>query len=256
MLRKLATTQVQNTAEIRDFFDRTARAYHEQHGHPERLLHYRINLIKRHARLRDDDVVLDVGCGNGHHLRALSQRIRRGIGVDLSPAMIEIARQRQLDSTEHAELTFFCDDAERLDTQAADSFDLALCVGALEHMLNKAAAVARVRRVLKTGGRFFCLTVNGGYVWYQRLAPLFGLETRHLSTDRFLNRDELAGLLAEAGFSRVEVGGWTFIPRGDMPALLAALCVGLDWLGRLFRISALRGGLWACAWKEEGTATR
>jgi 2-polyprenyl-6-hydroxyphenyl methylase/3-demethylubiquinone-9 3-methyltransferase len=251
MLRKLATTQVQSTAEIRDFFDRSARAYSEQHGHPERLLDYRISLIKRHAQLRGDDAVLDVGCGNGHHLLALAGDIRRGIGVDLSPAMIEIAQQRQCASTTPVELTFLSDDAERLCTQAADSFDLALCVGALEHMLNKAAAVTSARRVLKSGGRFFCLTVNGGYVWYRLLAPLFGLETRHLSTDRFLRRHELTHLLSEAGFSRVEVGGWTFVPKGDMPALLAAICQGLDWIGRLLRIGSLRGGLWVCAWKDE-----
>ncbi|MFL6213204.1 MAG: class I SAM-dependent methyltransferase [Blastocatellia bacterium] len=251
MLRRLATTQVQSTAEIRDFFDRSARAYYEQHGHPARLLDYRVGLIKRHARLRRDDVVLDVGCGNGHHLMALSSDIRRGIGIDLSPAMIEIAQQRLLDLSAPAELTFISDDAERLATQAAASVDLALCVGAFEHMLNKAAVAANVRRVLKPGGRFFCLTVNGGYVWYRRLAPLFGLETRHLSTDRFLKGDELARMLTESGFSRVEVGCWTFVPKGDMPATCAAICDGLDWVGRLLRIAALRGGLWACAWKEE-----
>ena len=250
MLRKLATTQVRSTAEIRDFFDRSARAYSEQHGHPERLLAYRVGLIKRHARLRRDDEVLDVGCGNGHHLFALSDDIRRGIGVDLSPAMIEIAQQRLLDSP-GAALTFSSDDAERLATQAADSVDLALCIGAFEHMLDKAAAARSVRRVLKPGVRFFCLTVNGGYAWYRLLAPLFGLETRHLSSDRFLKHDELKSLLAESGFSRVEVGCWTFIPKGDMPAALAAICQGLDWVGKLLRIAALRGGLWACAWKEE-----
>jgi hypothetical protein len=36
-----------------------------------------------------------------------------------------------------------------------------------------------------------------------------------------------------------------------MPPALAAICQGLDWVGRLLRIAALRGGLWACAWKEE-----
>ena len=251
MLRKLATTQVQSTAEIRDFFDRSARAYREQHGHPERLLGYRIGLIKRHARLRGDDVVLDVGCGNGHHLLALSGDIRRGIGVDLSPAMIEIAQQRHRASSSPAELTFLSDDAEQLRTQAANRFDLALCIGALEHMLDKPAAVASVRRVLKPGGRFFCLTVNGGYLWYRVLAPWLGLETRHLSTDRFLKPYELTRLFTDAGFSRLEVGGWTFVPKGDMPAMLAAFCHGLDWLGRLLRIRSLRGGLWVCAWMDE-----
>ena len=117
-------------------------------------------------------------------------------------------------------------------------------------MLNKPEAAANARRVLKPRGRFFCLTVNGGYVWYRALAPLLRLETRHLSTDRFLKRAELIALLTEAGFSRVEVGCWTFIPKGDMPPMMGTVCQGLDWVGKALRISALRGGLWACAWKE------
>jgi 2-polyprenyl-3-methyl-5-hydroxy-6-metoxy-1,4-benzoquinol methylase len=250
MVTRLVTTQVRSTAEVRDFFDRSARAYREQHGHPERLLNYRVGLIRRHARPRRDEAVLDVGCGNGHHLMALAGDIGRGVGVDLSPAMVEIARQGLRDSAWGDRLSFLSDDAEQLGTQAAGAADVVMCVGALEHMLNKAAAVANARRVLKPRGRFFCLTVNGGYVWYRALAPLLGLETRHLSTDKFLRRDELVRLLNAAGFARVEVGCWTFIPKGDMPVIAGAVCQGLDWLGRALRISALRGGLWACAWKE------
>src|SRR5437868_10451822 len=94
MLRKLVTTQVESTADIRDFFDRCAPAYREQHGHPERLLNYRIALIKQYARPARDEVVLDVGCGNGDHLLALAGDIGRGIGIDLSPAMIAVADER------------------------------------------------------------------------------------------------------------------------------------------------------------------
>jgi SAM-dependent methyltransferase len=251
MLRKLVTTQVHSSEDIRDFFDDFAHAYSERHGHPDRLLNYRVALIKRYARACNDDVVLDVGCGNGHHLFALAGEIGRGIGVDLSPAMIEVARERLRDSPWQDKLAFVSDDGERLGTLAEDSIDLAMCVGALEHMLNKSAVLANAYRILKPRGRFFCLTLNGGYFWYQALAPLLGLETKHLSTDRFLKRDELARLLTEAGFRRIEVGYWTFIPRGDMPSVLGLICRGLDIIGRVLRINSLRGGLWVCAWKQE-----
>jgi ubiquinone/menaquinone biosynthesis C-methylase UbiE len=251
MLRKLVTTQVRGAADIREFFDNCAQAYSEQHGHPERLLNYRIALIRRHAELRNDDFVLDVGCGNGHHLFALADEISGGIGVDLSPAMIEIAQKRRRDSPWQSKLTFLSDDGERLGLLAERSTDLVMCVGAFEHMLNKSAALASAHRILKPRGRFFCLTLNGGYFWYQALAPLLGLETKHLSTDRFLKRDELLRLLAESGFCRIQSGYWTFIPRGDMPSVLWFICRGLDVIGRLFRINSLRGGLWICAWKEE-----
>ena len=251
MRTRLFTTPVQSTADIRDFFDRAAPAYAEQHGHPDRLLRYRVGLIKRHARPLEHEVVLDVGCGNGHHLQALAVDIGQGIGIDLSPAMIEIARARQQESAGQASLSFLSDDAQTLGSLAAESIDLAICVGAFEHMLDKPAVLANVRRVLKQGGRFFCLTINGGHVWYQQFAPRLGLATCHLSTDRFLTRAELVRLLSESGFSRVEAGCWTFIPRGDMPAVWGMVFRALDLLGRLFRVPAWRGGLWVCGWKAE-----
>jgi len=251
MLRKLVTTQVRSSADIRDFFDGSAHAYSERHGHPDRLLNYRIALIKRHANPSQDDVVLDIGCGNGHHLMALAGDIGRGVGVDLSPAMIEVAQERLKASPWQGKLTFLSDDGEKLGTLAEHSIDLAMCVGALEHMLNKPVVLVNAYRTLKAPGRFFCLTLNGGYFWYQALAPLLGLETKHLSTDRFLRRDELVRLLTEAGFGRIETGYWTFIPRGDMPSVLGRICQGLDSVGRILRINSLRGGLWVCARKED-----
>jgi ubiquinone/menaquinone biosynthesis C-methylase UbiE len=251
MLRKLVTTQVNSRADVRDFFDNCARAYAERHGHPDLLLNYRIALIKQYARPRRDDVVLDVGCGNGHHLLALAGEIGRGIGVDLSQAMIEVAQERLRDSPWQGKLTFISDDGERLGTLAEDSIDLAMCVGAFEHLLKKSDALASAHRILKPRGRFFCLTINGGYCWYRALAPLFGLETKHLSTDKFLKRDELVRLLTVSGFRRIQVGYWTFIPKGDMPPVLGLVCQGLDMVGRILRINSLRGGLWVCARKEE-----
>jgi SAM-dependent methyltransferase len=251
MLRKLVTTEVNSTAEVKAFFDNCAEAYSERHGNPERLLNYRIALVKRHARPSNDDTVLDIGCGNGHHLFALADEIGRGIGIDLSPAMIEMAQASLRNSHWQDKLTFLSGDGEKLDALAGQSVDLAICVGALEHMLDKASVLASTHRILKPGGRFFCLTVHGGCFWYKSLAPLLGLKTKHLSTDKFLEKDEFTSLLKKAGFRRIESGYWTFIPKGDMPLILNFVCQGLDIIGRGFRMNSLRGGLWVCAWKED-----
>jgi SAM-dependent methyltransferase len=100
-----------------------------------------------------------------------------------------------------------------------------------------------VFRVLKPGGRFVCLTPNGHYLWYRWLAPLLGLETRHLSTDGFLSRRQLERLLQEVGYRNLYLDYWTFIPRGDMQPLHAALLHVLDRIGRLMAPDRLRGGL-------------
>jgi 2-polyprenyl-6-hydroxyphenyl methylase/3-demethylubiquinone-9 3-methyltransferase len=250
MFRSLTTTQAHSTADIKNFFDSCAQEYREQHGNPQRLLNYRISLMKRYARLCTDDVVLDVGCGNGHHLFAVVEDIRHGIGVDLSAAMIELAQERLRDSTLQSKLTFLNENVEHLSVIDEQSVDLAICIGALEHMIDKVAVLEKINRALKPGGRFFCLTLNGEYFWYQRLAPSLGLDIKHLSTDRFLKRGELEHLITESGFYDTQTGYWTFIPRGDMPWFFGLLLQGLDNVGRSLRMNSLRGGLWACAWKK------
>lgn len=246
----VTTTPVRDRDDVRGFFDRCASAYTEQHGRADHLLAYRLGLIRVHARPRPDDVVLDVGCGPGDHLFALAPELRQGIGVDLSPAMIAVARARAEREAGASRLSFAVDDASELAGIRDASIDLALCIGTIEHMLDKPTALASIRRTLKPGGRLFCLTPDAEYVWYRRVAPLLGLATKHLSTDCFLDRESFTALLQRAGYGRIATGAWTFIPKGDMPRLAAAALSALDLLGRATRLPQLRGGLWACAWRE------
>src|SRR5215203_7000652 len=75
-LRGVATTPSYNTTDVRSFFDQCASTGSpEQHGHPQRLLEYRLALVRNLARPRRTDVVLDLGCGHGHHLLALGPEV-------------------------------------------------------------------------------------------------------------------------------------------------------------------------------------
>jgi 2-polyprenyl-6-hydroxyphenyl methylase/3-demethylubiquinone-9 3-methyltransferase len=226
--------------DIRSFFDQCASTRStEQHGHPQRLLEYRLALVRSLARPRSADVVLDLGCGNGHHLLALAPEIAHGIGIDVSPRMVELARARLRSSTRIANLTFEVDDAEQLKGIADQSIDLAICIGAFEHMFDKRAVLASIHRVLKSGGRFFCLTPNADYVWYRTIAPALGFATQHLFA-----------LLDQAGFHHFRAAPWRFIPKGDVPPIIGLLLAVLDAIGRYARLDSLRGGLSLCAWKE------
>jgi ubiquinone/menaquinone biosynthesis C-methylase UbiE len=253
--RGVVTTPSYNTADIRSFFDQCASTGSpEQHGHPQRLLEYRLALVRSLARPRSSDVVLDLGCGNGHHLLALASEVARGIGIDLSPGMIDLARTRLRSSPCIANLTFEIDDAERLKGIADQSVDLAICLGAFEHMFDKQAVLASIYRVLKYGGRFLCLTPDADYVWYRTIAPVLGFSTKHLSSDQMMSRDEFSALLDKAGFHRIRAAPWTFIPKGDVPAIAGLMLTVLDAIGRYARLDSLRGGLSVCAWKEAKAA--
>ena len=137
--------------------------------------------------------------------------------------------------------------AEHLSSVPDGLADAVLCVGAFEHMLDQRGVLREVERVLKPGGAFVCLAANGGYVWHTRLAPWLGIQTRHLSTDRFPSGAEWRALLHEAGLNPVAVGSWRFVPAGDMPKWAGMLMCVLDSVGAALRIPGLRGGCYVKA---------
>jgi 2-polyprenyl-6-hydroxyphenyl methylase/3-demethylubiquinone-9 3-methyltransferase len=152
--------------------------------------------------------------------------------------------QRSADASPWGErIELRVDAAEALATISDASVDAVLCVGALEHMLDRPGALAQVRRVLRVGGAFVCLTPNGDYCWYRALAPRLGVETRHLSTDRFLPATELHALVRAAGMESERLEHWRFIPKGDLPPVWGAVLHGLDHGGRAAGARWLRGGL-------------
>ena len=228
---------VATKADVRAFFDDLAQDPTERHGPADALLRHRLRVLDRHAQFESTDVVLDVGCGDGTHLRALADRIDRGIGVDLSPRMVRTARRR----TQDASLQFRVGDAECLTSVPDASVDTVLCVGVLEHLLHPVRALRQIARVLTPSGRVVVLTLNGAHWWY-RLADRLGVPTRHLATDRRLSPARARRLLKENGL-RPDVGFWRFVPNGDLPRPLAALCRLLDRLGQRIAPSSLRGGL-------------
>ncbi|HFE63994.1 MAG TPA: class I SAM-dependent methyltransferase [Caldithrix sp.] len=243
MKKKLITKQVSCAGEIREFFDQTAEAYREEHGNARKLLYYRLSVLEEFAGFSPDQTVLDIGCGNGHHLFALTEKFSHGIGIDFSAGMIRMARSRLERFQFRHKLDFRVDDSETLATVSDGSVSRVICVGAFEHMLNKKAVLGSVYRVLKPGGRFVLLTLNGAYFWYTFLAPRLQLHYKHFSTDTFLNRKEIESLLTATGFVNVRAGTWRFIPKGDMPGWTAFFLEIFDRLGMILGIEKFRGGI-------------
>jgi SAM-dependent methyltransferase len=238
----LKTRTILNRGELVAHFDRSAAAYEEAHGDARRLLDYRLALIRERCYGRSG-VLLEIGCGTAIHLAALAPSFSHLIGTDISPRMIASARTKLQASLYHDRLELRVDPAEELGTIEDSSVDVVLCVGALEHMLDRAQVVRQVARVLRDGGQFVLLTPHGGYCWYALLAPILGIATRHLSTERFLKRREAIALMQSAGLQVSSLDYWTFIPKGDMPSWTGVVLEFLDGLGRVCRLGALRGGL-------------
>lgn len=109
-------------------------------------------VLRACGALPDDARILDVGCGDGFHLRLLREFGKPGWrleGVDSSPLAVHAARE--------AGLTVFEGTVETVPLVEA-SYDLAFLVMTIEHLANPEVVLARIGALLRPGGRLVIVT--------------------------------------------------------------------------------------------------
>lgn len=123
------------------------------------------------ARLSPTDRVLDVGCGTGGTVLEAATRVTDGsvLGVDLSVAMLEVARRRVADAG-LANARFEQADAQ-IHPFEHGSFDVVLGRTSAMFFGDRPAAFANLARALRPGGRLVLLTWQpiAGNEWIQRI---------------------------------------------------------------------------------------
>jgi SAM-dependent methyltransferase len=129
--------------------------------------------------------VLEVGCGRGVALPALSRLLRpsRLVGLDVDGSLLEIARDRASGAGGGIELQQ--GDVRALPFEDA-AFDLVVDFGTCYHVARRAQALREISRVLVAGGRF---------VHETRLSQLLSHPVR--SWDRRLPWDAAPELVAQ-----------------------------------------------------------
>jgi trans-aconitate 2-methyltransferase len=103
-------------------------------------------------KLKGDERILDVGCGDGKITAEIARAVPRGeaVGVDASPQMIEFASQA-FPSNKTSNLEFHVMDARKI--QFVRKFDLIFSNAALHWVDDHQAFLAGAASVLESGGR-------------------------------------------------------------------------------------------------------
>jgi demethylmenaquinone methyltransferase/2-methoxy-6-polyprenyl-1,4-benzoquinol methylase len=150
---------------VRAVFDSVASRYDLMNDIMSGGIHrlWKSELIDR-LNPRPGETILDVAGGTGDVAFGIVARrgaaSAAGVGevivCDINHAMLAVGRDRAIDRGIVAGVEFLCGDAERLPIAAA-SVDAYTIAFGLRNVTHIDAALAEARRVLKPGGRFFCL---------------------------------------------------------------------------------------------------
>ncbi len=168
------------------------------------------------------DAVLDIGTGTGRMLELLAPQANRALGIDQSPPMLSVARDR-LDRAGLRNVQLRQGDMFALPVER-NAFDLVVLHQVLHYLDDPARALREAARTLRPGGRL--LVVD--------FAPHAeeSLRDDHAHRRLGFSPDEIAGFMADAG-PRRDAGARSRAGPADGGKLTVSL-----WMARDRRVIA------------------
>ena len=178
-------------------FDRIALLSDEQWNHNKQYYEF----LLRHVP-RDCANALEIGCGTGAFSRLLAGRSKQVLALDLSPNMIDVARQQSLQQTN---IEFQIADAMSVELPA-EHFDCVVSIATLHHLPTR-QAINRMKESLKTDGQLMILdllqTKALSDIFTNGLAMSVNLASRFINTGRLRPPVEVRKAWAEHGRDEV-----------------------------------------------------
>ena len=225
----------EKTRRVGAVFSNVARRYDLMNDLMSAGLHRRWkDLFAARVRPRKGEAILDLAGGTGDVAFRLAAGGARVTVADISPEMLDVGRERAGQRRVEG-LTWAVENAEALRFADA-SFDACTIAFGIRNVTDIPAALGEAHRVLKLGGRFFCLEFSTtrwpGFAslydaYSMHVVPRIGKAVaqdeesyRYLveSIRRFPNMEKFAEMIRKAGFAQVKaepvLGGLVAIHSG------------------------------------------
>ncbi|SDA46059.1 class I SAM-dependent methyltransferase [Methanobrevibacter millerae] len=115
----------------------------------------------KHLKIKEDDVILDIGCGGGMNIKRMSEKAKKVYGVDYSIESVKLSRQVNEDNIRQGKVEVLEGNVAALPFDD-DSFDIVTAFETVYFWPDIEKSFGEVRRVLKPGGTFLIgMETNG-----------------------------------------------------------------------------------------------
>jgi ubiquinone/menaquinone biosynthesis C-methylase UbiE len=136
------------------FYDKNINLHHEEFNYD--LIQYKEWLDLLISMMNKGSKILDLGCGNGRAVKYFIDREFKGIGIDLSDKMLNLAKENVIKGE------FYKKDFTQLDFES-NSFDAIISFFALNHIEKEKfkQVISDCKKILKKGGFLLLGMVKG-----------------------------------------------------------------------------------------------
>jgi methionine biosynthesis protein MetW len=207
----------------------TSSFFDDQHGSDLRPLPSWFRALRRWEVTREQVAasllpaggrLLDVGCADGKLVALVAERFAQVIATDVSPLVIEQARQRLAEKPHAARVAFQVVDANQPLPYESASFDMLVSLSTLQYIFDPEQFLHEAARVLKPAGQLLIEVPNVAYL-PQRLRLLAGepIQTSYWKHGidggnlHYFTLGSLKQLLEQAGFRVLRhTGSGVFAP--------------------------------------------
>ncbi len=183
----------------------------------------KIYLVDEKFNITSDDTVLEIGCGSGNLLSRMAKRALLAMGVDISEASIDFAKQQCAGLNN---VHFKVNSISKM--ELPDSYySKVVCQEVIEHLFKEEIdqLISKSYKALKPGGHFLITTPNYSSLWplieyimdKLKLSPSMA---GHQHVTKF-NMNKLKNLLTSSQFQIIDAGGFNtlapwvgFLPEG------------------------------------------
>lgn len=198
-----------NQNKIKESFGKQASQFSKNHIlSNEKQLNFIVNM----SCIQEEEWVLDMGCGTGLLTRAIEQKTKRVVGLDLTRQMLEEA---QLQSRKQGKsILFLQGDGHQLPFLDGQ-FDCIMTRLTVHHFPQPLKILKELVRVLKPNGRLIISDIVANMDLQKQKKHNEIEQLRDPSHVKFLNETELQEIIREAGLEIQESKKWETKRRID-----------------------------------------
>lgn len=149
--------------------------------------------------IKRGSIVADLGCGyDGRFLKIISNKIRKGVGVDICVSTNKI----------HKNITLIESDINKRLPLEDSNFDIVTAMAVIEHIENPKKFILEINRILKKNGRLIITTPS---TIAKPLLDFLAFKMHSLSNSeisdhkQYFDQNGIAKLLLVCGFKNIKV---------------------------------------------------